>query len=89
MMNVGCPYDHACKNRMDNIAKIAKSQGKQAWWNEVKQNDVKLQQVIVEYQQRTSMNRRSPRSLTLQYMETVVASTAVITEEIGEMMSKR
>ena len=52
-------------------------------------NDIQLQQVVIEYKTRLGGEgsiKRIPRSMMLTYMELVVASSAVITEEIGKMM---
>ena len=89
-MATGQSLDHGCKNKIDNIQRIAKSQGRLQWYNEVRSNDVKLQQVLLEYTSRVSAcGNRQPRSLTMQYLEAVVASTAVIVEEIGLMMYQK
>eukprot|EP00959_Pyramimonas_sp_CCMP1952_P358732 7511427-Pyramimonas_sp.AAC.1 len=87
-MATGSSFDHACKNRVDNVRKIAKSQNKMAWFHEVHANDVKLQQVLSEYGNRAATPRQ-PRKITLQVLESVTATTAVIVEEIGEMMTKK
>ena len=53
---------------------------------------MKCQQVLVEYTTRMTNNPKKsvvPRSTTLQYLEVVVCSTEVITEECGKMMYKR
>lgn len=86
----GTSFDHACKNKMDNISRIAKAQGKLDWYHQVRGNDIKLQQVLVEYSLRVSNSKqRQPRGITMQYMEQVVASTSVIVEEIGILMYER
>ena len=45
-MALGVEMDHACKNRVDNIQRIASSQGALEWWRDVRGNDVKLQLVL-------------------------------------------
>ena len=77
---LGAHMDHACKNKVDNIGRISKSQGKTKWYQEVRGNDIKLQQVMIEYNSRLSEGRKIPRILMLTYLEVIVASSAVITE---------
>lgn len=48
-MAVGVPMDFGCKNKLDNLYRISKSQGKLEWLKEVRSNDIKLQQVLVGY----------------------------------------
>ena len=83
---LGASMDHQCKNKVDNIGRIAKSQGKTEWYQGVRANDIKLQQVVIEYNSRLGEGTKVPRILMLTYLEVVVASSAVITEEIGKIM---
>lgn len=91
-MAIGQNFDHGCKNKLDNIQRISKAQGRTDWYKEVRSNDVKLQQVLVEYSSRVSSNPKRnslPRSTTMNYLESVVCSTEVITEEAGKFMYER
>ena len=51
-MALGATMDHSCKNKVDNIGRIAKSQVKIDWYKEVRANDIQLQQVVIEYKTR-------------------------------------
>ena len=85
-------FDHGCKNKLDNIQRIAKAQGHMEWYRDVRSNDVKLQQVLVEYTSRVTSNPRRKaisRGVTMSYLEAVVCSTEVITEEMGKFMFER
>lgn len=91
-MAIGQHFDHGCKNKLDNIQRISRAQGRLEWYKEVRSNDVKLQQVLVEYSSRVSNNPKRnslPRSTTMNYLESVVCSTDVIAEEAGKFMYER
>ena len=91
-MALGQNFDHSCKNKLDNIQRIAKAQGQMDWYRDVRSNDVKLQQVMVEYTNRVACNPRKhsiSRGVTMSYLESVVCSTEVITEELGKFMFER
>ena len=45
-MALGVEMDHACEHKVDNIQRIASSQGALEWWRDVRGNDVKLQLVL-------------------------------------------
>ena len=80
-----------CRNKLDNIGRIARSQGREGWYKEVRANDVKLAQVVAEYTQLVSSqeSKRVPKTVWLQTLEQVVSTSAFIIEQIGEMMSKK
>ena len=86
---------HLCKNRVDNISRIAKSQQKSEWWRSVRSNDVQLSQILNEYTKRVGPStgigggRRPARSATFQHLERVIASTAMIVESIGRFMTRK
>jgi hypothetical protein len=85
-------FDHGCKNKLDNIQRIAKAQGQMDWYRDVRSNDVKLQQVLVEYTSRVTSDPRKnsvSRGVTMSYLEAVVCSTEVITEDMGKFMYER
>ena len=75
--------------KLDNIYKIAKSQGRLEWYKEMRGSDVSLQMCIAEYTNRTHDRSTRTRAATFQALETVSASTAVIMQEKGKMMSER
>ena len=87
----GASLCHKCRNKLDNIGRIARSQGRESWYKEVRANDVKLAQVVAEYTQLVSSqeSKRVPKTVWLQTLEQVVSTSAFIIEQIGEMMSKK
>ena len=75
MMAVASSLCLACKNKVDNIWRIAKAQGKLDWINKIRSNDVQLQQVLVEYTRRGTDGRSTPRAVTMHFLETVVMTS--------------
>ena len=58
----------------------------------MRQVDTKLQSVILEYTAKVSDNvvrKRTPRNMTMVMLESVIISTSIILEKIGEMMTKK
>ena len=87
-------FCHFCKNRVDNISRIARAQGKEQWWTQIRSNDVQLQQVVNSYQQRVgditaNGGKKGSRAATMTYLESCVASTALIIETAGQFMTRR
>ena len=64
-----------CKNKTDNIFRIAKAQNKLEWFNTIRSNDVQLQQVLTEYMRRKNVSGPTRRKITMQYLETVVMTS--------------
>ena len=79
------------KYKLDNIYRIARSQGRMEWYKEMRGSDVSLQMCLAEYSNRTvqSGSQRPTRAMTFQALESVSASTAIIIEEAGKMMCER
>ena len=75
-----------CKNKIDNLSRNAKAQGKGDWFGKVRSNDVQTQQMLAEYTRRAALGTTEARNITMQYLETVILSAATIVETIGEMM---
>ena len=92
-MATGSRYCHACKNKIDNLSRIAASQSKQEWWKQVRGNDLLLGQVLCEYTKRVSAcvaaGRRQSRSATFSQIEAVVTSTALVVESVGKFMTRK
>eukprot|EP00971_Amphidinium_carterae_P334534 6469872-Amphidinium_carterae.1 len=84
---------HKCKNKVDSLQRIAASQNQQAWWSEVRSNDVQLQQVLCEYSKRVvdtkSGGKRVARHVTFTFLEQAVASSSTVKQAYGEFMTKR
>jgi hypothetical protein len=87
--------DFGCKGIVDKIYYAAKSQGRMAWYKDVRTNDQKLHQAISAYKQKCpepepgQRRARTSAASVMQHMEQVIISTKVLKDVEGEFMYER
>ena len=89
---VHCPHCRPCKQAIDNLSYAAKAQGQEDWWKQQRKDEASLRAVIKKYQEQcpvaTEKGKNRGTFNLVKYIEEFKAKTAVINNDVGEMMCR-
>ena len=89
---VHCPHCRPCKQAIDNLSYAAKAQGQEDWWKQQRKDEASLRAVIKKYQEQcpapTEKGKTRGTFSLVKYIEEFQAKTAVINNDVGEMMCR-
>ena len=91
---VHCPHCRPCKQAIDNLSYAAKVQGQEDWWKQQRKDEASLRAVIKKYQEQcppssaTDKGKNRGTFNLVKYIEEFQAKTAVINNDVGEMMCR-
>ena len=89
---VNCPHCRRCKQAIDNLSYASKAQGQEEWWKQQRKDEASLRALVKKYQEQCPAPNDKGKNRgvfnLVRYIEEFKAKTAVISNDVGEMMCR-